>query len=254
MSGPSKFSWIALGAGAYLAFLLTMFPAGTAYRWFAPDTLRLAGVDGTLWSGRATLGSVGGLGLHEIQWRLQPWSLFMARIGGQLQARLADGFIETEIEATFSATTLRNFRASSSLDGLQEFLPLGGINGFVSAELSELRIQGRWPVAAVGEIRLGELAVPSIFTPTSGSLIALGNYRIRFASSPNRVLVGNFEDQGGPLEVSGSVRLNPDRAYVIEGVVRTRPEAPLELSQGLEIMTAPADASGLRAFSLNGSL
>lgn len=254
MSAPSKFSWIALGAGAYLAFLLTLFPASTAYRWFAPDSLRLAGIEGTLWSGRALLGSVGRFGLNEIQWRLQPWPLLLARIGGQVQARLANGFLETEIEATFTETTLRNLRASISLDGLQELLPLGGIEGYVSAELSELRIQGRWPVGATGEIRLGELEVPLIFTPSSDSLIALGNYRIRFVDSSNGVLVGNFEDQGGPLEVSGSLRLSPDRAYVIEGVVRTRPEAPVELSQGLEFMTAPPDASGQRAFSLSGSL
>lgn len=250
----NKFSWIALGVGAYVAFLLTMFPASTAYRWFAPDTVRLAGIQGTLWSGRAALGSVGELGLHEIEWRLQPWSLFLARVGGQLQTRLADGFVETEIEVTFTETTLRNLRASISLDGLQELLPLGGIEGYVSAELSELRIQGRWPVGATGEIRLGELEVPLIFTPSSDSLVALGNYRIRFVDSSNGVLFGDFEDQGGPLEVSGSLRLSPDRAYVIEGVIRTRPEAPVELSQGLEFMTAPPDASGQRAFNLSGSL
>src|SRR5690606_17260484 len=44
--------WLALGIGAYAAFLLARFPAG-ASSWFAPDTVRLAGVDGTLWSGRA---------------------------------------------------------------------------------------------------------------------------------------------------------------------------------------------------------
>lgn len=251
---PRKVSWIALGVGAYLAFMLTLFPAGTAYRWFAPDTLRLAGIEGTLWSGRATLGSVGDFGLHEIQWRLQPWSLLLARVSGQLQTRLTNGFLETEIEATLTETTLRNLRASSGLGGLRELLPLGGIEGFVSAEFSELRIQGVWPVAATGEIRLGELAVPPIFAPTGSSLIALGNYRIRFVNSPNRVLVGNFEDQGGPLEVSGSVQLSPDRAYVIEGVARARPDAPLELSQGLAFIAEPADASGLRAFSLTGSL
>ncbi len=237
-----------------MAFLLTMFPASTAYRWFAPDTVRLAGIQGTLWSGRAALGSVGELGLHEIEWRLQPWSLFLARVGGQLQTRLADGFVETEIEVTFTETTLRNMRASINLDGLQELLPLGGIQGFISAELSQLRIQSQWPVGVAGEIRLGELAVPLIFTPSSDSLVALGNYRIRFADTPDQALVGNFEDQGGPLEVSGSVRLNQDRTYVIEGVIRARPDAPLELSQGLEFMTGPPDASGHRSFSLPGSL
>ena len=93
-----------------------------------------------------------------------------------------------------------------------------------------------------------------LLSPIGGALIALGDYQIRFAASTNPGLVGNFEDQGGPLEVSGSIRLTPDRAYVIDGALRTRPNAPLELSQGLELMTAPPDASGLRAFNLTGSL
>ena len=251
---PSKFSWIALGAGAYLAFVLTQFPASTAHRWFAPDTLRLAGIEGTLWSGRAALGSVGELGLHEIQWRLQPWSLLFGRVGGQLQTRFANGFLNTEIEATFTRTTLRNLRATTSLSDLRELLPLGGIEGFVSAEFTELRIQDEWPVEAAGEIRLGELAVPPMLSSASGPLISLGNYRVRFVDSPDGVLVGTFEDQGGPLEVSGSVRLSPDRAFVIEGVTRARPEAPVELSRQLEFLPPSPAAPGLRTFALAGSL
>jgi hypothetical protein len=96
--------------------------------------------------------------------------------------------------------------------------------------------------------------VPPLLSPAGGALIALGNYRIRFAATTNPGLVGSFEDQGGPLEVSGSIRLTPDRAYVIGGALRTRPNAPPELSQGIEFMTAPPDASGLRAFNLTGSL
>lgn len=250
----SKFSWIALGAGAYFAFMLSLFPASTAYRWFAPDALRLAGIEGTVWSGQATLGSVGSLGLHDIRWQLQPWSVFLARVGGQLQTGFAGGLLNTDIQATFSETILRNLRASASLDGLRAVLPLGGIEGFVSAEFTEVRIQNQWPIGAVGEIGLGELAVPPMLTPSAGPLIVLGNYRIRFVDSPSPELVGNFEDQGGPMEVSGSIRLSPDRAYVIEGLVRARPNAPAVLAQGLQIMTAPPDPSGQRAFSLTGSL
>ena len=51
--------WLVLGVGAYLAFALVLFPADVAYRWLAPDTVRLSGVQGTVWSGRATLGSAG---------------------------------------------------------------------------------------------------------------------------------------------------------------------------------------------------
>src|SRR5690606_2720287 len=52
---PNRYAWIALGLGAYIAFTLSSFPATAAYRWFAPETLRMAGIEGTVWSGRAAL-------------------------------------------------------------------------------------------------------------------------------------------------------------------------------------------------------
>jgi hypothetical protein len=51
--------WVALGIGAYFAFAVSSFPAGTAYAWFAPAGLQLDGLEGTLWSGRAAAGNVG---------------------------------------------------------------------------------------------------------------------------------------------------------------------------------------------------
>ena len=249
-----KYSWIALGAGAYLAFVITLFPAATAYRWFAPDTVRLAGIEGTLWSGSAALGSVGNFGLTDIQWRLRPWMLLLARASGQFQARFADGLVTSDVEATFSRLTMRNLPASAALGGLGNFLPIGGTEGFVSANLAELQLEDQWPVAIAGEVRLGELAVPPLISSSGTPLIAMGNYQIRFSESPDPGVTGSFEDQGGPLQVSGTVRLNEGRSYLIKGNVSTRPGAPPELNQGLELMTAPPDASGQRAFSLNGSL
>ena len=250
---PSRFSWIALGLGAYLAFAISMFPAAIAYRWLAPDNVRLAGIDGTVWSGSAAIGSVGNIGFHDLEWQLQPWRLLFARAGGQLQARFADGFVTTRVEAGLSQIALSDLQASTSLVGLQDLLPLGGIEGLVSANFASLLIDNDWPVEANGEVRVAQLAVPPLMAPGS-ALIELGNFQIRFSPGEPPDLVGAFEDQGGPLEVSGMVRVSPNRSYVIEGSARSRPEAPETLRQGLEIMTAPPDAEGLRAFNISGSL
>lgn len=250
---PSRFSWIALGLGAYVAFAISMFPAATAYRWFAPDSVRLAGVDGTVWSGSAAIGSSGDIGFHDLEWRLQPWRLLLAQVGGQIQARLADGFLTTNVDAGLTRVAFRDLQVSTSLAGLQDLLPIGGIEGLMSADFSMLRLEDDWPVEAIGEVRVGQLAVPPLMSP-GGSLIELGNFRVQFSASQPPDLVGAFEDQGGPLEVSGVVRVSPNRSYVIEGRARTRSEAPQELRQGLEIMTASPDADGLRAFNISGSL
>jgi hypothetical protein len=76
---PNKWSWIALGAGAYAAFVVATFPAATAYRWLAPPEVRLASVDGTVWSGTAALGSMPGLPLRDIRWNLSALPLLLGR-------------------------------------------------------------------------------------------------------------------------------------------------------------------------------
>jgi len=251
---PGKLSWLALGVGAYLAFALASIPAATAYRWLAPEELRLSAIQGTLWSGQAALGAVDAFPLHDIQWRLRPWTLFMAGLGGEVQTRLQDGFLTTEVSAGFRGTSFSNLRASTSLTSLTGILPLGGIQGSASANFTELRLRDGWPIDAVGQITLSELAVPPILPTRSNAVIPMGSYRITFGASGGQGLAGSFQDQGGPLEVNGSLRLGTDRGYVIEGVVRAKPEASVELVQGVEFMAGPADSSGMRPFNLTGSL
>ena len=248
-----RFSWIALGLGTYLVFVMVLFPASVAYRWFAPDSVRLSGIEGTVWAGNAILGSVGNVGFYDLEWRLRPWYAVFLQVGGQLQARLADGFLSTTVQAGLTQMTLTELQATVSLAGLRDLLPLGAMQGLVSAQFERLRIENEWPVEAIGEVRVGELGVPPMMIP-GGELLELGNYRVRFSSTQSADLVGSFENQGGPLEATGSLRFSPNRAYAIEGVARARPGAPPELVQGLEIMTASPDASGLRAFDFSGSL
>ena len=242
--------WIALGAGAYLAFAAAFLPASVAYRWFAPDEFRLSGVQGTLWSGRAALGSVGALGLHDIRWRLRPGSLLLARVDGRIQARLADGFLHTEVRARTAEIVLTELTASCRLPALAGVLPIGGILGQISVELDELVLRDGWPASAAGELRLGELRVPPV--GSGGELVSLGNYNVTFSGTDG--LMGAFEDRGGPLQVSGSAELSADGSYRIQGIARARPEAATALTRGLELMTGAPDDAGMRSFRFTGSL
>lgn len=65
----SRWSWLALGVGAYIAFTVATFPAGVALRWFAPPDIVFGGVGGTLWSGSAATCSVEGFTVESLRWR-----------------------------------------------------------------------------------------------------------------------------------------------------------------------------------------
>jgi general secretion pathway protein N len=248
--------WIVAAALLYVAFLLAQFPAATAYRWFAPDAVRLLGIDGTFWSGRANLGSVAGLSLHDLTWELYPSRLLTGRIALRVESRVADGFVNSNISVSPLATRLSELQASASLPAIEALLPppLRSTRGSISAELEMLELRNGWVVDAGGQVRIARLAVPPLLSASSTpSLIPLGDYRVLFVPTDGEGVRAELQDQGGPLEVSGALRLDVEGNYALEGFVRARPEASAELVQGLELMTGDPDASGRRLFDLSGS-
>ena len=249
-------SWWAIGAGAYVAFAVATLPAGTVYRWLAPSSIELGGLGGTIWSGQAANGNIAGVPLHDLHWQLDPWALLIARVAGDFEGRLIEGFASAHLRATLGSIDLSEVRASTNLGSLGSALPAAaaGATGLASLSLQSLRIVDAWPVDADGELRLSDLAVPPLLATRTNSLVPLGGYRVLFSSSSGAGIEAMVTDTGGPVEVSGSLRLAPDHTYELRALARPRPDADPMLVQGLQLMGGQPDAAGRREFSLSGSL
>jgi general secretion pathway protein N len=243
--------WVALGVGAYFAFALVSLPAGTVYRWFVPDTVQLAGIRGTLWSGSAAAGSVADVVVQDLRWRVRALPLFILRISADLETRLADGFIRARVSASPSRVRLSDVQASTSWAALRDVLPVRGMRGLANASFETLELTNGWPTAAVGELRLAQLEAPAFGRQ---ELIPLGDYVMQLQDTDEEGILGAFSDAGGPLEVSGTLSLAPDGAYTLDGLIKPRPGAAADLVQGLQIMTGEPDAGGRRRLTLTGSL
>jgi general secretion pathway protein N len=250
----NRWSWLALGTGAYLAFALSAFPAQTAVSWFAPSEVALAGVGGTLWSGSAASGTIGGLAVRDLRWRLRPWQLLIGRLGASIEAQLADGFIATNVAASATGVRFSDLRGGSSLAALAGVLPVRGMTGQASVELSALELENGWPSRVVGQLRLRDLQVAPFVATRAQQRLALGDYTVTFTDAAPREIAGRFVDNGGPLEVSGTVVLDAKRAYTLDALIEPRADAPEEIVSGLAIMTSEPDAEGRRRLTLTGSL
>jgi general secretion pathway protein N len=248
--------WLAVGVGAYLAFTLSSFPAATAYAWFAPASLQLAGIEGTVWSGRAAVGAVAQLPLHDVRWRVSAWPLLLGRVSADLRAQLDDGFVTAQVNATRRRVELDDVRASTSLPALRSFLPIAGVRGAASLKLSklDLDVAKAWPTKVVGELTLAQLeTAPLIAVGPRGTLVPLGNYIVRFVDNAGGINA-TINDTGGPLELSGTFVLDAARTYKIDARIKPRADAPQELVDGLNVVTADPDAEGRRPFTWSGTL
>jgi hypothetical protein len=250
----NRWSWLALGIGAYLAFTLSSFPAGTAYAWFAPQGVSFSGIDGTLWSGRAAAGAVGDLALRDVRWRVRPTRLLIGRLAAEVEARLSDGFVSANVSASPTRVALSEVRGSTSIPTLGSVLPVSGVRGDASVNLDELELAGGALTKILGELRLAKLEVAPFVSSGSRDLLSIGDYTVKFLDSDGNGINASFVDSGGPLEVSGTLLVDAQRAYTLDGLIKTRPDASQQLVDGLSIITADPDAQGRRRLTLTGSL
>jgi hypothetical protein len=250
----SRRSWFALGLGLYVAFALAMFPAGVALRWFAPPGVTFAGVAGTLWSGSAATCSVDGFTAEALRWRLRPTSLVLGRVSANVEARIPDGFVSGDVVATRGSVRFSELRGATSLPALGSVLPVGGMRGQASVSIESLVLENGWPATAVGEIKLKGLESLPFIPGGRGAFVPLGDYTVTLVPAPERELAATFVDNGGPLEVGGTAKLDASRNYTIDALVKPRADAPETLIQGLEFMAAEPDAEGRRRLNLTGSL
>ncbi|HVJ29777.1 MAG TPA: type II secretion system protein N [Gammaproteobacteria bacterium] len=251
----SRRSWFALGLGLYVAFALAMFPAGVAVRWLAPPGVTCAGVAGTLWSGSAATCSVNRFTAESLRWRLRPTSLFLGRVSANVEARIPDGFVSGDVTASTSSVRFSDLRAATSLPALGSVLPvLRGMRGQASVSIESLVLENGWPATAVGEVKLAGLESLPLIPDGRGAYVPIGDYTVTLVPASERELAATFVDNGGPLEVAGTAKLDASRTYTIDALVEPRANAPETLVQGLSIMTAEPDAEGRRRLNLTGSL
>jgi hypothetical protein len=250
----SRWSWLALGVGAYVAFTLATFPATTAVRWFAPAGVVVAGVEGTLWSGRALSCSFGGFRAEAVRWRIHAGSLLLGRLTGTIEARIPDGFVSTELTATRSRVRFDALRGATTLSALAAVLPISGMRGQASVALESLELVDGWPTSVVGELRLANLEATPLIPNGSAMLVPLGDYKVTFVPAAEREVAAQFADDGGPLAVAGTVKLDATRAYTFDALVAPRPGAHESLVQGLAIMAGEPDAQGRYRLNLPGTL
>src|SRR5690606_9412939 len=149
-----RWSWVALGVGAYVAFVAAKFPAAAAVQWFVPNEISVAGVRGTLWSGSASAVGIDGFPLRDVRWQVRPSRLLLGRIDAALEARLPEGFVSTDLIASPSSMRFANLRGGASLPSLNALLPVRGMRGQASVVLDSLELEGDWPARVVGELRV----------------------------------------------------------------------------------------------------
>jgi general secretion pathway protein N len=247
--------WLAVGVIAYLLFLLATFPAARLTAKLQTKGVVAAGVSGSIWHGTAAALQINGIALGATEWNIHPWRLVLGTLSVDIHAKRDDGYADATVLTGFKgATTIRDLRGSLPVNALSTLgLPGGGAYGWggtIQVKLDELVLTNNWPTAIKGSVDIANLFGPAQ-QPTQ-----LGGYRIVFAapSATASEVQGNVTSMDDALlDVAGTLRLSPNRTYVIDAQVGTRANAPASFVKTLQYLGLP-DAQGRRPLSIAGSL
>lgn len=237
---------IVAGAIALVLGLVVMFPARAIYHWFAPDYVRISGISGSIWNGHAAEGVAAGVYFRNIDWRFKPLSLVTGRVAFDTGLELGSGFAEAEVGVGFTGRVfLNDFNASLPLAAFDRALLLNGTTGELTLQVPRAELDAGWPTALAGTIGVANLTIPNF------SSTPVGSYRAEFRTT-DEAIVGSVEDTGGILDLAGTVRLTPDRAYSFIGQVAATAGAPESVTRQLRFLGS-ADERGLREFRFEGT-
>ena len=238
------------GAGvlAFLIGIVALLPARAVYPWLAPGEVRLAGISGTVWRGRAAHANVRGWYLRHLEWRVRPWALAIGRVQAQLAGEPQAGFFAATVSVGASGSvSVTAATASVSLSSLAGALRLPGLSGRASLRLQRLEIRDGLPVAAAGQLTVDELFAPAISTTS-----VLGGYRAEFFTRDDGI-AASVEDTAGVLDLAGSLTLGRDRYYAFIAQLAPKPGIDDDLKNRLRFLGNP-DARGHYELRLEGQL
>lgn len=246
-----------LVALALLAFLLTLVlhaPAGTLHGWtrtgHSAGGLALHGVHGTVADGGfAALTSNGRTVLGETRWTLHPAWLALLRLSADLEARGGTVIRVRVSRGLLGTLRLADLNAAGSVKSLLASLgqPALPLDGQARLEFPLVRLDDGLPVEVRGSAQLENLAWTLAREP-----LPLGSF-VADLSTTDKGVTADLTSGPGPLELSGSATLAPDRAYDLHLQLRPRPQAPAQLLTLVRSLGEP-DAQGWYHLRRNGTL
>ncbi|MEW8508546.1 MAG: type II secretion system protein N [Candidatus Thiodiazotropha sp.] len=247
-------SYLLIGIGGYLMFLLVETPAQHVLGWSLADKGRLpfsfATMKGSLWRGKIEAIDYRGTPLDKLKWRFTPTSLLLGGIGFDLELR----HMNHRLDAHFTRTLGGDYRLTDVTGQLPasliaEMADLGqiAIQGEVELALSHLEIEAERIASAEGEIKWLN---PALLSPFS---VKEGNLKADVTTDDNGTIKVKINDLNGVTSVDGELNLTTEGNYDLNGAIKPGAESDPGLSSVLKAV-AKSQPDGSYRIKFSGRL
>ena len=240
--------FILAGVLAFVAGAVLLVPARVVYHWFGPDNVALAGIEGSIWRGRADHADIAGIYFRDLTWQARPLALFTGRVGYRLSAEPVSGFLEGEISAGIGGKlSVRDLSASIALSALAGTLRIRQLEGTANLRLERLDVVDGVPVSGSGTLEVANLMASTIYRRGP-----IGGYRAELFTQGDGI-AASVEDTDGVIDLAGSLTVSRDRSYQFLGQLAPKPETDEALRNQMRFLGSPNER-GQYELRLEGQL
>lgn len=235
----------------YVFVVLWRFPAALAAHWFAPDTLTLYGVSGSVWNGRAAAVSAGSnVTLGATDWTIGPLWLLTGRVKGTFgtgldaSSRIQSGFSKPFVGDGF---VLSDLQGIVDLSALPSDLRMNGATGRIGLAFDRVQLDAMWLDTLEGSVSIVQLAL------SRPRAIDLGTFELTFDGQSSDPIIGLLSDTASDISIEGTLSLGLDRTWVLDARALAGPNADRDVRDALPLLGA-READGRTALSFSGTV
>lgn len=216
---------VPIGIAAYVLFLIVTAPAAKIIPYFQPQLqdVHLAGISGTLWSGKALQVSVPPVQMTQVGWQFKPLSLFMGGVAFQLDGLLGGKVFSTRAGlGLFSDPYLADAKGSVPAVDVMFWSGLSAVE--LDGELDFLLDDVVFSTGTVPAVAGQLVWKPAmVLAPVE---LNLGLAELTTVIEPDGVTRGQLIANGGALTMQGDVTLQPDGRYEMAGDIKKTGSVP----------------------------
>lgn len=243
----SRKSLVFIGVVTFLVIVIATFPARVASAWLAPDQLRLGGVSGSIWNGRAAEVAFGDEYFSDLRWSLKPLHLLTAKLALDAELTTLAGRISMSLATGFGGTVkMTDVRGNLSVARMHPAFEANRISGNLDLSIDQLILENGYPSSASGQVTVNNLVAGTLNANPLGSFDAAVDTTVDG-------IVAIVSDADAVFDLAGTLTLGRDRSYLFVGDIAPTGNTPDSINENLRFLGSP-DANGKRQFRFEGSL
>ena len=244
-----KKPWVITLLALYFCYLVISTAPAPLVAWAvtkAVPNVSLAGVTGSVWSGRAAGASIAldnmpPLALGGLSWQLSPWKLLLLKACIKVNSEKLSGDV------------CHGITGGKGVKGLQLELPAALANGFiresgavVDGNLSLVIEQASLTRSLEVSSLKGNFGWQGAKVSVNGMAFSLGDYGADLTADGNGGLKALVSDISGPIKVNLEAVLKLGQPPKVVGDINPTEQAPAAIRDALGLVATPNENGGFR--------